>query len=196
MTPPTDYPTLFDIHPLGTEPPIAQRPITPGCLLPIPENKVIDADRAAGILNVSRTTIWDLLDEKLLRGYQLGRSQPWNILYDSVVELCDDLRLRFHIADRRKRQQLVIAPPLARFQLAFPAEDTISLNEAAVGLGSQRKIVLHLIEEGKFDAYQLYERGSWRISKSSLFAFAAQKAEEVTQTPSGPRRRGRTNSTS
>jgi hypothetical protein len=196
MTPPTDYPTLFDIHPLGTEPPIAQRPITPGCLLPIPENKVIDADRAAGILNVSRTTIWDLLDEKLLRGYQLGRSQPWNILYDSVVELCDDLRLRFHIADRRKRK----LKPGQRWRddelLPFPAEDTISLNEAAVGLGSQRKIVLHLIEEGKFDAYQLYERGSWRISKSSLFAFAAQKAEEVTQTPSGPRRRGRTNSTS
>ncbi len=174
-----DYPTLFDIHPTGTEPPIAQRKITPGCLLPAPDNLFVDATRAALILDVSYTQLRVMLGAGLLAGYQINRRNGWKVLYSSIVQFCDGLRVKYHIADRRARR---LAPGM-RWRdaelLPFPKEDTVSVDEAMVGFGFSRQRVIHLLEEGKVDAYQLYGKCAWRISKSSLFAFRDRKKDEL-----------------
>ena len=177
----SSQPLLFDIHPLGTEPPVAQRVITPGCLLPAPANLFIDAQRAADILDVSRNRVLAMRKSGVLRGYQLNQSKQWNILYESLVELCDGLRIKHSIADRRTRT----LKPGQRWRdaeiLPFPKDDTVTVEDAMRGLGTHRRMIEHLIEEGQFEAYQLYPCASWRISKTSLFAFRARKAEQLAR---------------
>ena len=167
-----DYPTLFDIHPIGTQLPIAQRVITPGCLLPAPEKYFVDMERAAGILAVGKTTVHKLLRAGVLTGHQVGESKPWRVLYDSIVQLCDELRVRHHIADRRTRE----LRPGQRWRdaelLPFPPADTITIQDAMVGFSATKDIMLNLCEEGRFDAYRLFGNAPWRISKTSLFAYA------------------------
>jgi len=181
MSSQSSHPTLFDIHPLGTEPPIAQRVITPGCLLPAPEHHFVDAQRAADILDVSRNRIFTMLKSGVLRGYQLDESKQWKVLYESIVELCDKLRLRHNIADRRTRT----LRPGSRWRdaelLPIPKEDTVTVEDAMTGLNTHRRMVEHLIEEGRFEAYQLYPSASWRISKTSLYAFAAEKSRQLAR---------------
>jgi hypothetical protein len=84
------------------------------------------------------------------------------------------LRVRFGIEDRRPK----LDNPMFRHRdedlLPFPLEDTIFSAEARAALGYEDlRPLVFLIEEGHFDAYQLFRESAWRISRSSFTAFLA-----------------------
>ena len=177
MTVPANQPTLFDIHPIGTEPPIAQHIITPGCLLPATDNKFVDVNRVCAILGVTAPTVVRLLENDHLRGYRLRDSAPWLIEYESVVELCDHLRVEYHIADRRATRS---RKPDGRWRdadlLPFPIADTVYTQDVMTGLNLPRIGAIRLCEEGRFECYRLMPVAGvpWRISKTSLFEYCDQ----------------------
>lgn len=181
---------LFEIHPIGTEQPIARRTITPGCLLPAPNNKFIDVARAGSILGVKKDVVHHLLASHQLRGYRLRESGPWNVEYASIAELCDRLRLDYHIADRRRA-----APPSGRWRdddlLPFPLADTVYTQDAMTGLGLTRVGAIRLCEEGAFECYRLVPNAGvpWRISKTSLFHYAERLRAALNQRPTHTKRR-------
>lgn len=174
MTVPANQPTLFDIHPLGTEPPVAQRVITPGCLLPAADNKFVDINRVCSILGVTAPTVVRLLENGHLRGYRLRDSAPWLIEYESVVEHCDHLRVEYHIADRRVSRT---RRPDGRWRdadlLPFQIADTVYTQDVMTGLNLPRIGAIRLCEEGRFECYRLMPIAGvpWRISKTSLFDY-------------------------
>ena len=176
---------LFEMHPLGTEPPVAQRPITPGCLLPAPANQFVDIERAAAIFDVSKRLVLEMIRPDMLRGYQLAPTMRWNIEYASIVEFCDRLRLEYAIRDRRPKLPPA-APGIARRWrdadlLPFPKADTVSVREVVTGLDVDKTIALNLVEEGAFEAYRIFKGSPWRISKTSLFAYRDRKRAELAQ---------------
>ncbi len=180
MRPASPQQTLFEMHPVGTEPPIADRKITPGCLLPIAPNLVVDIKRAAEILDVSEPTILKLRQLGCIDGYQLTGTRRWNIAYQSIVDFCDRLRIEHALHDRRAKLL-----PGRRWTdkeiLPFPKEDTVSVEDAMRGLDQAKDATLKLIEEGAFEAYRLHPNSSWRISKTSLFAYRDRLKEQLSQ---------------
>ncbi len=67
--------------------------------------------------------------------------------------------------------------------LPFPLTDTIHPEEACELLGFRRlQPVVRLIEEGKFEAYQLAAQAPWRISRSSLYAFMREVSRPSART--------------
>ena len=164
--------TLFDLQPEGTEPPIAQRRITLGCLRPTPANQVIDTRRAGRILAIDECTVLKMLRLRLLCGYQLeGGNEPWQITYASVVDLCDRLRVDFAIKDRRPSARSGV-----RWRdedlLPFPMNDTVTVQDVVTGLDISKRKALHLIESGRFESYRLMHGSNWRVSKTSLYHYA------------------------
>jgi hypothetical protein len=178
LTSSADRLTLFDMHPEGTEPPIAQRPITLGCLLPAPAKQFVDVERAADIFGVSKQVILEMMHSDILSGYQISPNMRWNIEYSSIVEFCDRLRVEYCIRDRRPK--LV---PGRRWRdadlLPFPITDTVSIKEVTTGLDVTKEIALNLTEEGAFEAYRIFKGSPWRISKTSLFTFRDRKRAEL-----------------
>jgi excisionase family DNA binding protein len=96
------------------------------------------------------------------------------LLYSSIVRLCDQIRVKYNIPDRRPK----LSNPILRHRdedlLPFPWSDTMDTTEALTYIGYEsRKTVYNLIEEGRFEAYRLVGEMDWRISRSSFAAFLA-----------------------
>lgn len=146
-------------------------PDSPQLLLPFAEKDYVDMKHAARILGVHRSTVLRLTHAGLLdmvRYHDLG----WpRVRYRSIVEFCDNLRSQFKIPDRRP----VLAPAL-RYKdedvLPFPLGITMGTYEALSAMGSANdRVMVPLIEEGRFEAYRLAWNAPWRISRPSFAAY-------------------------
>ena len=186
---------LFDLHPEGTEPPASQRPITPGCLLPLPVKQQVDMRRACAILDVTPFMTITLRKRGLIRGYRAdGSSNKYTFLlfdYESIVAFCDKLRRQFLIPDRRPH-----LAPGRRWRdvdlLPFPKHETCPIEDLMTGLDVSYYHAVKRIEEGAVEAYRLYNGSPWRIHKPSLFRLAdrmKQDLESGQSVPKPPRRR-------
>ena len=154
-------------------------------ILPFAEKEYVDVGRAMRILGVQRSTIYRMAkpgyrDEgaaiKLVEYHHRMRKR---VLYSSIVAFCDFLRAEYGIADRRPP----LANPMFRHRdcdlLPFPLSDTIYLAEAMEALGYRdERPVVHLIEEGRFDGYQLSKENAWRISRTSFKRFLAETRDK------------------
>jgi hypothetical protein len=141
-------------------------------LLPFAEREYIDVARACHILGVSSSTFYVLHEAGLIEVIGYAPHKQKRVRYQSIVDLCDRLRQRHCIRDRRPR----LATPHLRHRdadlLPFPLDDTITIDEAAAIMGYRSaKPVRHMIEEGRFEAYQFSPERPWRISRSSLAAY-------------------------
>jgi hypothetical protein len=149
-------------------------------ILPFAEKEYVNVPRTSRILGVGVSTVYRLaeLQDKggrallTLVGYR--RQARKRVLYSSIVRFCDSLRTRYGIEDRRPK----LDNPMFRYRdedlLPFPLSDTIGSAEALAALGYEdRRPLVCLIEEGRFDAYQLVRESAWRISRSSFKAFLA-----------------------
>lgn len=138
-------------------------------LLPFAEREYIDVKRAARILGVSHSTTLELHRDGEIEMIDYAKHKRKRVRYQSVVDFCDRLRKKHSIADRRPR----LDAPFLRHRdddlLPFSIEDTIGMEEVMEILGySSRTPVYLMIEEGRFEAYQISNRNPWRISRSSL----------------------------
>ena len=149
-------------------------------IVPFAEREYVTVPRAARILNVGASTVHRLASmhdhsgRALLHLVNYRRNAHKRILYSSIVYFCDGLREKFGIADRRPK----LDHPMFRHRdedlLPFRLSDTIYMYEALRALGYENyQPVKYLIEEGRFDAYQILAGSAWRISKVSLVAFLA-----------------------
>ncbi len=147
-------------------------------ILPFAEKEYVNVARAARILGVSVSTVYRLaeLEDKggrallVLVSYRFQARK--RVLYSSIVRFCDGLRAHAGIDDRRPK----LDHPMFRHRdedlLPFPLSDTIYSAEALRALGHEdRRPLVNLIEEGRFDAYQLIRESAWRISRSSFVRF-------------------------
>lgn len=65
--------------------------------------------------------------------------------------------------------------------LPFPLTDTIGSAEALRALGYEDlRPLIYLIDEGRFDAYQLVAWSPWRISRSSFGVFVKKARPETS----------------
>jgi hypothetical protein len=153
----------------------------PQILLPFAEKEYIDAGRACGILGVGYSTLQRMAASGMIEWIGAAKSTWKRVRYQSIVEFCEGLRQQLQIADRRPP----LAPSLRHRDadlLPFPLADTASAREALKALGLERRTdMVKLIEEGKFDAYQLVPQGPWRISRSSLLAFIERSRTTVSR---------------
>jgi len=149
-------------------------------ILPFAEKEYVSVDRSARILGVSIMTVHRMADPTqnggrgLLTLVSYRRQAHKRILYSSIVRFCDGLRERYGIANNRPK----LDHPMFRHRdadlLPFPLTDTIYSAEALSALGYEDlKPLTYLIEEGRFDAYQLIPESAWRISRSSFVRFLA-----------------------
>jgi hypothetical protein len=151
-------------------------------ILPFAEREYVDVRRCGHILGVSIGTVYRLAGMKDRGGRELlflvsyRHNARKRVLYSSIVHFCDYLRTKYGVTDRRP----VLSNPIFRHRdedlLPFPLSDTIYSEEALIALGYEdRRPLVRLIQEGKFEAYQIVPRGSsaWRISRSSFGAFLA-----------------------
>jgi excisionase family DNA binding protein len=137
-------------------------------LLPFAEKEYVDVRRAAAILGVGHQTIIDLYASGKIEMIDYAKRKRKRVRYQSIVDFCERLRTKHSIRDRR--------PPLSpNFRhrdadlLPFPLEDTMTIDEVVSILGYCSKTPIYLmIEEGRFEAYQLDVCSPWRISRSSL----------------------------
>jgi len=147
-------------------------------ILPFAEREYVSVPRAAHILDVGESTVHRLAEMQdrggraLLHLISYRRNAHKRILYSSIVHFCDGLREKFGIQDRRPK----LDHPMFRHRdedlLPFRLSDTINMNDALQALGYENyQSIIFLIEEGRFDAYQLLKGSSWRISRSSLITF-------------------------
>lgn len=153
------------------------RPRTPRpdqLLLPFAEKDYVSVFRAASILGVSHGTVLDMYDAGLIEMINYAFGKRKRVRYRSLVDYCDGLRQKFSIAGRRPP----LSAPYLRHRdadvLPFPMSDTISVKECCDILGySSFTPVYQMIEEGRFEAYQVTPGLTcpWRISRSSLHAF-------------------------
>jgi hypothetical protein len=140
--------------------------------LPFAEREYIDPARTCRILGVSWMTARRLWQSGLIEVIEY-RHRSWKrIRYHSVVEFCDNLRVKFSIPDRRPQ----LSAPYLRHRdedlLPFPLKESTTGPQAMtmLGLRSTRSL-LNLIEEGRFEAYQLIDSAPWRIHIPSLVAY-------------------------
>jgi hypothetical protein len=166
-------------------------------ILPFAEREYVDVWRTTHILGVSRRTVYRLAATRRNGGRALldlvsyGKKRRKRVLYSSIVRLCDQLRSRYGIVDRRPK----LDHPMFRHRdedlLPFPLSDTIYSAEALRALGYEDlRPLICLIEEGRFDAYQFASYSDWRISRSSLKAFLAATREGASRDkPTGNLRR-------
>lgn len=138
-------------------------------LLPFAEREYIDVKRAARILGVSEWSVRDLYSSGHIQMIDYAKRKRKRVNYQSIVDLCDRLRKKYCIEDRRPQLAASFFRHRDADLLPFPLEDTINLEHVAMILGYASTTPVYLmIEEGRFDAYQLSSRSPWRISRSSL----------------------------
>lgn len=147
-------------------------PEQPQLLLPFAEREYIDVKRAARILGVSERAVLKMCAEGRIVAIDWAPATRKRVNYAGIVALCDELRRRYGIPDRRPP----LDNPMLRHRdedlLPFPLTDTIYLKEACEILGyASARPVMNMIEEGRFEAY--FFAYSWRISRSSLAAYVA-----------------------
>ena len=140
-------------------------------LVPFAEREFIDIKRAMRILGLSHSGVRNLYAAGQIEMIDYKPRSRKRVRYSSILALCENLRTRFCIADRRPS----LAAPWLRHRdedlLPFPLSDTINIKRVIGILGySSTAPVCHMIEEGRFDAYRL-GGGDWRISKTSLAAY-------------------------
>jgi hypothetical protein len=141
-------------------------------LMPFAEREYVSMRRAMSILGVSEATLSRLVADGVVQWFNLGKTTWKRVRYQSLIEFCDQLRQQHKIESRRPP----LGAPYLRYRdedlLPFPLSDTIPSAEACAALGYiKTPSVVLLIEEGRFDAYQLVQRAPWRISRSSLLVF-------------------------
>ncbi len=138
---------------------------------PVSQYIDIDRRRARGILGVGMRTLERLTASGRIDWVNRGKKTHKLLRYQSLVDFCDEVHQRHRIPDRRPRLGAGM-----RYRdedlLPFPLADTICAKEACDLLDLRHPAsIVRLVEEGKFEAYQLVPRGPWRISRSSLYAF-------------------------
>jgi len=159
--------------------------LTRGCLLPFQQSQMIDLARAGKILGIGKACTHNYLRQQMLRGYRASDNLPWLIYYDSVVELCDAMRAKFLIRDRRPRLTGGLRRWRDRDLLPFPLDDTILVRKAAEAFDLNKTVIFCLIndraagERGAFDAYRFRDEAPWRISRSSLLAYAEERKRRM-----------------
>ncbi len=142
--------------------------------LPFAAREYVDTRRACRILGVGYRTLQRFVSNGQIEWVSLGKVSWKRVRYKSVVDFCDRIRQQHKIASRR--------PPLhphLRHRdedlLPFPLRDTMSSEEAlaVLGLSNGNKGLrfAQMVEEGRFEAYQLIPQGPWRVSRSSLLAY-------------------------
>lgn len=153
----------------------------PELIPPFSDRAYVNVGRVTKILGVGISTVYRLSDHKDKGGRELltlveYRSGAWKrILYSSVVRFCDALLTRYGIEDRRPKPNSPIFRRRDEDLLPFPLSDTIGSLEVLEALGyADRRPMVNLIEEGRFDAYQLVPESAWRISRKSFAAFLAE----------------------
>jgi hypothetical protein len=142
-------------------------------LLPFAEREYIDVGRTAKILGVSHGTVTTLHAQGKIEIIEYAKRAWKRVLYRSVVDFCDSLRIRYAIADRRPKLSHHMFRHRDEDLLPFPLTDTISPKEAMhyVHYTSPTSLT-KLIEEGHFDAYRLMLGSSWwRISRTSFASY-------------------------
>lgn len=154
-------------------------PQSPQFLLPFAEKEYVDGDRACLILGICRKTLARMAQSGLVEMIEYSlRGHYKRVRYLSIVEYCDQLRHRYSIPDRRP----ILSASFLRHRdedlLPFPLSITMGSEEAlaAMGLPSERhrsevRRLALLVEEGRFEAYQLVPGGHWRISRPSFAAY-------------------------
>lgn len=135
---------------------------------PFAAKEYVDRRRACGILGVGLRTLERLAASGRVGYIDLRKKSHKRLQYQSIVDFCDRLRQESKIADRRPQ----LAPHLRHRDedlLPFPLADTIHAEEACELLGFRHlQPVVRLIEEGKFEAYQLAAQapGASRAARS------------------------------
>jgi hypothetical protein len=157
----------FDLQRTTTAPQPADQ-----LVLPFAEREYIDIKRTMRILGVGHSTVCDMYDAGLFDMLDYAVHKRKRVHYQSLVDFCDRLRTVYGIADRRP----ALDAPYLRHKdadlLPFPLDDTIKVENAVEIMGYSSPVPIYkLIDEGKFDAYQLTPGTSWRISRSSLIAY-------------------------
>jgi hypothetical protein len=152
--------------------------------LPFERNKDVDTIRASKMLATSGNTIRRMLDDNLIRHYQIRGgiyAREYRIEHASVVEYCDKLRLKYGISPRRASKGP--RPPDSEI-LPFPANETINVGSVMGSLDVSRKVAINLIESGELIGYKLVplESAPWRIHRPSLVAYL-QKLRRDASTP-------------
>lgn len=141
-------------------------------LLPFAEREYIDVRRAAKILGIGYATVLDLYSAGRIEMIDYARRKRKRVRYASIVELCDNLRVEYGIADRRPALNSAIFRHRDEDLLPFPLSDTISMKDVMPILGYESYVpVLRMIEQGFFEAYKIFGNSPWRISKSSLAVY-------------------------
>jgi hypothetical protein len=142
------------------------------------EKEDVDVGRATRIFGVGRSTIYRMAQPNYRAGQSAIKLVAYHhrmkkrVLYSSIVAFCNFLRAEYGIEDRRPK----LDHPMFRYRdedlLPFPLSDTIYSAEVLAALGySDHRPMVHLIEEGHFEAYQLNREGPWRISRTSFKHF-------------------------
>lgn len=159
-------------------------------ILPFAEKEYVTVRRTGRILGVSDNTVYRVAglrgrdDRPLLNLVNYRKNSRHRVLYSSIVRFCDGLRQSYGIPDRRP----TLSNPIFRHKdedlLPFRLSDTMYSAEALAALGYEsRSILLHLIEEGRFEAYRIMPtRGTeWRISRPSFRLFLDQTRDRDKQ---------------
>jgi hypothetical protein len=143
------------------------------------EKEYIDAGRACGILGVGYSTLQRMAASGMIEWIGAAKSTWKRVRYQSIVEFCEGLRQRHRLPDRRP----ALAPSLRHRDcdlLPFALADTVNAREALKALGLVRRTAMvRLIEEGRFEAYQLVPQGPWRISRPSLLAYLDERQRKT-----------------
>ena len=156
-------------------------------ILPFAEKEYVSVSRTARIFNVSPVTVLRMAAPKdaggrgLLTFVSYRKKAHKRVLYSSIVRYCDSLRARYGILDRRP----ALDGPMFRHRdadlLPFPLADTIYWREALAALGYETpKPLYYLLEEGRFEAYQLLPESPWRISRTSFIQFLRETRDKAS----------------
>jgi excisionase family DNA binding protein len=138
-------------------------------LLPFAEKEYVDVRRAGRILGIGPRDVLYLYEWGLIEVIDYAKGKRKRVRYQSIVDLCDRLREKYSVRDRRPP----LPSPIFRHRdedlLPFPLADTAGVPEVTevLGYGSAHPIYM-MIEEGRFEAYRLSQRSPWRISRSSV----------------------------
>lgn len=148
----------------------------PQLVLPFAEKEYIDMYRTGRILGLTHSAVRYLYLRGLIEIIDFRQGGRKRVRYQSIVDLCDELRKRHCISDRR--------PPLANsiFRhrdedlLPFPLSDTMTVAEARDAMGYESLTpIYYLCEEGAFEAYQFDKRSPWRISRGSFLDYLGKR---------------------
>lgn len=144
--------------------------LSPRLELPPQRPSEIDMPRVCGILGISIWTARRMVQAGLFTGHHAPGSIFWRVDYNSLVDYCNQLRVKYLISSRLSR-----LPPGRRHRdedlLPFPLRFTIDANEArSRAYDFARRSVFRLLEEGALTGYRLYEGSgsAWRIDERSL----------------------------